>query len=560
MITVNSGTSGAQLLTMDNVLAARATKSVMLKRAERSREDVCEFFEFVMRSEHGQKLMKLAPHQRVALEFINAHDRCVNIFAVGHSKTFLAATLTLWLMGKNPTLRGAIVSASQGQASKVLAMVRDYIEASRELRLVFPELRPSVREGDPWTQTAITVDRPRGIKDPTLIAVGLDSKKIVGSRLSWVIVDDVLDRENSATEEQRHAVREYIDSSVLSRLDPRGAKLVVMNTPWHPEDLVQKFADAGWATLRMSIDGEINVQDDQQKREFAQRYGLPWKPWDSPLLRPSTMDPNDATCRLATHDPDPTNEVRLWPERFDDTTVAKLQFDHLPHEFNRLYRCICRNDETSMCKVEYIERCKLNARKLGVHTMVAEYRGENPTFTGVDLAVDKGESRDETAFFTFEARPDGTRVILDVDVGQWPGPDIVKKIFEKQKAYKSIVCVESNASQMYIKQFALEQDKSLPVKARMTGRAKAHPQHGVAGFFLEMANGSWAFPNDPNGRTHPQIAKLINACMYYVPEKHTADVLMGVYMAREQAREWGIGPKRQMINGEGGIGASIMSR
>ncbi len=558
---VPRGMSGAELLLTDNVDAARAARDVVLGRALRAREDVCEFFEFVMRSEHEQAPVKLMPHQRLAFEFIQAHSRTVNIFPVGHSKTYLSAALTLWLMGRNPTLRGVIMCAAEAQASKVLSLVRDYIEASRELRLVFPHLRPSPREGDPWTQTQLTIDRPRGIKDPTLVAAGLDSKRIVGSRLSWVIIDDVLNRENSNTEEQRVAVREYLDSSVLSRIDVAGGKAVVLNTPWHPKDVVHQLEELGWATMRMGIDGDIIVRDDKQKRDFAKEHDLPWQPWDSALIRARTRDPNDEACRLVAHDPDPQNQVRLWPERFTDQVVAQLQFDHLPYEYNRLYRCICRDDETNMCKVEYVERSKLNARKLGVHSMVTEYRGPNPTFTGVDLAVDVGPKNDQTAFFTFEARPDGMRVILDVDVGQWAGPDILRKLFQKQQAYQSIVCVESNAAQKYIKQFALEVDKAANVKARTTGRAKAHPQYGVAGFFLEMANGGWAFPNDKHHRMHPQLTRLVDACIYYVPDKHTADVLMAVYMAREQARDWGIGPKRpEGFGGPANIGASIMSR
>ena len=53
------------------------------------------------------------------------------------------------------------------QAMKPLGMVKDYIESSPHLRLVFPHLRRSPRRADPWMMTEFTVDRPMGIRDPS---------------------------------------------------------------------------------------------------------------------------------------------------------------------------------------------------------------------------------------------------------------------------------------------------------------------------------------------------------------------------------------------------------
>lgn len=554
--------SGLDVLQGTDARIASALRDVLLARAARAREDVCTFFEFVMRTETDQKPVKITPHQRLVFEFMQAHDRVVLILPIEHSKTFCLVAYSLWLIGRNPNLRGVFLSATQDQARKALIQIRDYIEGSAELRLVFPHLRPSVRDGDPWTQNAITVDRPRGTKDPTLQAIGIDSGRVMGSRLSWVVADDTLNIENTNTEEQRNHVRNFVDNACLSRLiyTPE-TKAIVANSPWHTQDLVGQLDEEGWASLRMSVDGEIRIKDDKQRMLLAKQFEMPWKPFDSDLVRPSTPDPSDETVRLVAHDPDPGNRTPLWPESFPHERIEELRLTKLPHDFNRLYRCIVRDDDTARCKLEYIDKCLLIARKLGITQMVHEYRGQNPTFTGVDLAIDEGESHDDTAFFTFESRPDGLRVILDFERGQWPGPVIMKKLFEKQKAFNSVVRVESNAAQMYIRQFALEKDKSLPIKAHMTGRAKAHAEHGVEGFFLELSNGAWAIPNDGRGDMHPMIRKLVNACLNYVPTRHTDDGLMACYMARAQAREWGMGPKRSdPTSGGGGIGANILAR
>lgn len=554
--------SGAELLQGDDANIVSILRTEVLLQAAKARRDPIAFFEFVMRDFSENKPIKLMPHQIVALEFILAHDRSVNMWPIGTSKTFIMTGLTLFFLGQNPTTRGAIVSASEEQAAKIVGMVRDYVDRSIELRMVFPHLQRSTKQGDPWTQTAITIERPPGIKDASLTAYGLNSDRIIGSRLSWIIVDDVLNGENTNTKEQRDKTKLFLDQAVLSRLDPKGSRAVFTNTPWHPDDAIHELSaltveGRGWATMRMDIYGDIEIYDDQMRIRRAERLGLEFEPWDSKHLRAKTPDPTDPICRLVAHDPDPHDAVPLWPERYPVEWIEEKQRTTLPHVFNQQLRCICRDDATSMCKLEYIVTCLKVARDNAIFNFVSSYRGPNLTFTGLDLAVSPGEEHDDTAFFTFEARPDGLNVILDVEIGQWGGPDILDKLFEKAEQYNSVVRVENNAAQDYIRQFALRRNKSVPVKPHTTGRAKAHPEHGVPAIFVELMNGAWALPNRSRVDMHPFMKKLIDACLYYIPSKHTDDVLMAMYFAREQKKEWlGVGGSPPPGSG-GGVGSFL---
>src|SRR5216684_8195207 len=211
-------------LTQQDVLNLHAYH--LLKAAE-ARKNIVAFFEYVMRDFTKQKPIKLAPHQHVGLEFILAHDNCVLIWPAGFSKTLCVAGLILFDMGHDHTTRGAIVSASQTQAEKIISIVRDYIERSAELRLVFPDLCRSRVTTAQWTQTAITIDRPSGIKDPTLAAYGIDSAAVIGSRLNRVYIDDILNAENTNTKEQRDKVTNWVESSIRSRLDPKGSRMMI---------------------------------------------------------------------------------------------------------------------------------------------------------------------------------------------------------------------------------------------------------------------------------------------------------------------------------------------
>lgn len=536
-------------------------RDVMLSHAFKARHDIFEFFEFVMRDLGGagtNKIIgKLAPHQKLALEFMMAHDRSVNIFPIGFSKTWLSVGITLYLMGQNPGVRGAVISASQTIAAKTLGMVREYIETSEQLKMVFPHLRPHHAQGEAWTQNELTIERPIGLKDPTLVAAGFGSKQIQGSRLSWVVVDDYLDEENTSSEEQRIKAAQWLDSTVFNRLDPIGGKVIVINTPWHPEDVVGLLSSppplgAGWATMRMDAYGDIEIYDDiLTEHAVAEGRG---EFWQSDLIRPTSSDPLDARCRLVDHDPDPGNEQTLWPERFPlrEMERLRLRLVHNPRQFARQYKCVTRNDATSYCKQEFVDRCYANGRDRGLVSFAHEYLGSNLTFTGVDLAFSKKKGSDDTAFFTFEVLPSGMRVLLDVDCGKWDGPTIVKKLIDKQRRYKSTVRVESNAAQVLVKQFALQHDLSIPVKTHQTTRKdKVDPLLGVQSLFLEMANGAWAWPTGGSKGPPPMMVRFANACLNYVPEKHVADELMACLPPGELVTtERGLVPIEAVVTGD----------
>jgi hypothetical protein len=485
----------------------------------RARSNIGDFFSYVMRDEDSLKPVMVAPHQKVIMEFALAHDRSVIMVPADHGKTFTMAGITLFMLGHDPTLRGAVVSATGGQAGKPVDMVRSYIDSNPFLHSVFPALRRSPRQGDPWTSGSITVARPPGIRDPSLRCVGIDGS-ITGSRLNWCIVDDILNRENTATQHMRRKVHEWFDSTLLSRMVPGRSRVTVTNTAWHPEDLPHQLEATGWPTLRMSISGNVIIRNTD---------------WDTPDLRPAYATGEE--CRLTAYDPDPDNAQTLWPFRYDHAGVEKLRREHLPHRFNQLYEQECRDDATAKCKQEWIDNGKRQGAGL---TLVSEYTGDNITFTGVDLAIQPGEEHDDCAFFTFEQLPNGKRRILDIEIGQFDGPTIVDKLFAKAAAYKSILRVENNAAQDFIRQFALQRNASLPIKPHTTGRGKAHPEHGIEGLFIELSNGAWIIPCDHGGRCHPSVQKWIDGCLYYVPSAHTDDSLMASYFAREQAKAFGL--------------------
>ena len=443
--------------------------------------------------------------------------------------TFGMAAVTLWLMGNDVTQRGVVVSKIQQQAAKVLGMVADYITEpalNGPLIIAFPWLRKSPRAADPWTVNRLTVERPPGIRDPTLMAAGLETA-IGGSRLSWIVCDDTVDIDNSATPEARAKARENLEGHILSREDPRGARAVLTNTPWDREDLTYYLQEhSGWPTLQMDIYGNIRIwnADASWLHMAEQEY-----------IRPSYNDPD--AYRLLAHGPDPDETIPLWPDRMNADEIAVVRRQKMPHEFARLYLCEPFDAEAARCQRDWVEKCK----KLGIGmSLIHNYEGSNPVFTGLDLGIGTQGKHDLTVFFTFELLPDHTRRLLDIISGRFNGPRIVEMIGDIHKRYGSVIVVENNAAQDYIRQFAQAKHKDLIIKAHTTTRQnKTHEDFGVESIFTELSNGAWIIPCDLKGNVHPEVQKWIDNMLMYMPHKHTGDHLMACWIGRERARRFG---------------------
>jgi hypothetical protein len=466
-------------------------------RVEMARRDINSFCEYVLQDEStGHGIMQSWPHKRWH-ELADRHDRLLIWAHVEAAKTSQAAVArTIWELGRNPELRFAICSNTAGQAQKILRIISAYIQKSEKLHKVFPDLKPAL----PWTASAITVKRSTVAKDPSIQALGVHGN-VLGARLDRLILDDVLDYENTLTPAQREGLVNWYDATFLGRLTHR-ARVLCIGTAWHPEDLLHVLA----------------------------------KRW-------SAHDPG-AAVRFPVIDDDPaslTYGQSHWPERWPLERVARRRAESSPLEFARQMLCIARDDDAARFKREYIERAlKLGEGRrmmpLGLPQLLPGYK----TYTGVDLAVSQKASADLTALFTILVHPSGsvlpagTREVVDLESGRWSGPDIVNRIREAHRRYNSVVYVESNAAQQFIVQFTRNDAAHIPIRSFTTGTNK-NAEFGVESLATEMYGGKWAIPND-GGRTSPEVGKWIDEMLHYDPKAHVGDRLMACWFAREAAR------------------------
>lgn len=522
-------------------MAAAATKQRRL-RASLARTDPSVFNEFVLRDEKTGKPIKQAPMHMQWQNLISSYDRLVLWSHVDGGKTNqIAIGRVLWELGRNPNLRVFIVSRTNNLAQKIARAIGQYIEESKELHEVFPNLVRSHDATDPWNMTMLTVERPESrAKDASVQACGVDGG-VHGARIDLLILDDVIDQKNTETAAPRERVWDFVRATLMGRLT-ENAKVIVVGNAWHPEDLMHRLAK------------------EQRFHDFK-------------------FPVRDAQGNLT------------WPGHWSHDRIDKARQDMGPLEFARAMLCVARDNETARFKREYLDKAlargqghrlmstaaelfaelahegqltddegKLiterdvaawdSARRLG--GIEADMLGGIRLYTGVDLAVSRKESADLTCLFTLAVLRDGTRRVLEIVSGRWSAPEILSRIENTHGRFFSTFVIENVAAQDYIVQM-VRQSTNIAVVPFTTGRQKADYALGVEGLAVEFDAGKWLVPCGLDGSRTAEVDAWLTELHHYDPSAHAGDRLMASWFAREGHR-----PLERMATGGGSVKVTVL--
>lgn len=467
-------------------------------KARNRREDVNEFCAYVGRdAETNKPIVQEILHEDFQL-IADTYPRAIIMSHPESGKTTQIGILrVLWLLGRNPGLRIAIVSKTKPNAVKTTRAIKEYIEKSEELAEVFPELLP----GDKWAEDAFIVRRATYSRDPSIQAVGLDGT-IIGSRIDVLIFDDVLDLENTMTPAERKKALKRIKAKFLDRLTAGGRALFLTNA-WHPEDPAHALEKEG-------------------------KEGGPWRCFKFSVL---------------TEDGQPS-----WPNKWTLDRIDAVRAELGPIDFARSMLCKARDEGESPFDEDAIERAVQRARDLEVDLVYACRVCDLPPgaaiYTGVDLAVSKKAGAHLTALVTILLWPeDLSRQLLWVESGRWSSREIRNRILDTDKRYGSTFIVENVAAQAWIIDIVFNQadlevgERRLPtIIPFRTGRNKAHPQFGVEGLAVEIDADKWVLPDTGTDAAVREALELRGEMLYYSRGAHTGDRLMAAWFAREGCR------------------------
>lgn len=452
------------------------------------------FNEFTLRNENTGEPIENAPVHNELIDFIERHKRVVVVASPEMGKTQQLVGYMLREIGRDTTgrWRGLVGSKIAANAQKPSRQMMRYIEHSQEFQICFPHVRP----GAPWRAEGWKVQGAAfgDPKDMTISTCGVGGS-ILGSRVNFALLDDIIDWENTRTEYRSDQVVEWILQVLEGRM-LAGGKIVLLQNAW-------KTWDAG--------------------HKLVEKYG--WK-----IFRLTARDP--VTRK--------SNWPQVWgQERLDSypPAVAQQALDAIPPA-----------DGASLLDDAWIQACKMNGSGLTMQRALTPSMLPPGAFcvTGVDLNHKKKKTSDQTVLFTLMVIPDDTgrpawlRPIW-IEAGIMSGPEIKAAIRDHYRRYGSRFLVEDNAAQSYIVDDLNLDRPDIVVEPFTTGSNKWHPEYGVGGIATEMSQGLWVIPamRDPEGGLvcEKSVEEWLRALQRFSPVGHTSDLVMAGWFAWRGARD-----------------------
>jgi len=179
------------------------------------------------------------------------------------------------------------IAVSETKAIQSVSWLKHQIETNKMFREAF-----GLSKGKPWTDVHICINHNNlernedGTPVITKIHVlaygvtgGVRGTNIEDYRPDLIIVDDVMDDDNSATKEQRDKIKNRILGAIKESLSPRSetpdAKMVLLNTPQDFEDLSEdakkdkQFVSASYGCWTKETE---DLATEEQESSWPARY------------------------------------------------------------------------------------------------------------------------------------------------------------------------------------------------------------------------------------------------------------------------------------------------
>ncbi len=175
-------------------------------------------------------------------DFQRANNETLILAPRGHGKsTICTIAYSLWKLLRDVHTRILIVSNTASQADALAGEIKMQTEVNRQLRALWGE-----RRGGTWRRNEFTLaGRTRIRKEASVTALGVEGA-VITRHYEVIILDDVVDEENSSTRHGRAKLATWFAKVLLPCLEP-GGELHLLGTRYHPGDLYSKWARSSFS-------------------------------------------------------------------------------------------------------------------------------------------------------------------------------------------------------------------------------------------------------------------------------------------------------------------------
>jgi predicted phage terminase large subunit-like protein len=248
---------------------------------------------------------------------------------------------------------------------------------------------------------------------------------ITGRGADLIIIDDpIKNAEEAFSETMREKVWDWYSSTLYTRLEPN-ARIVLIMTRWHEDDLVGRLLT--------------------QMKEGGEKWEI--------INLPALAEENDLLGR-------PVGEP-LWPERYDKAFFEAWRKEHGEYWFSALYQQRPTPVGAAMFKQAACARYRIENNSL----LIYQPNSSIPAiwsldacikFTTVDLAASKKTKADFTVLSTWAQTPHHDLALLSVTRERFEGPDHVPLMIQVWMTHKpTAFYIESTGFQLTTVQTAL---------------------------------------------------------------------------------------------------------
>ena len=176
------------------------------------------------------------------MERANIEDLCLGPRGFAKS-TVRVVIYSIVCLIEDPNDSILITSDTGFQAVHFMSEIKRILETNIELRILYPHLAP----GRKWTDNEITIVGMTEIrKEASVTALGYGGA-LTGLHFKKIIVDDIVDFENSRTKYQRDKLLEWMGLT-LRHMSKPGGEFHFNGTRYHPKDLYGIELKAGITT------------------------------------------------------------------------------------------------------------------------------------------------------------------------------------------------------------------------------------------------------------------------------------------------------------------------
>ena len=164
----------------------------------------------------------------------------------------LCSVYPVWALGHDPALTVMSVSAGEALPQNFMSASMQIIQHDRTFRELFPEVRPAPQMGWSIQRGLFVAGHHPSDPDPSYASFGISSKRLTGAHARLHVYDDIHDRENAQTPEQRADVKAIYYDTLLGRGDPRETRRVAVGRWWAEDDVYQEWiANGDWVVLQL---------------------------------------------------------------------------------------------------------------------------------------------------------------------------------------------------------------------------------------------------------------------------------------------------------------------